>query len=304
MTRSRISHSTSVARPFLSLVMPVHNGAAFIERNVDAVLDALGRLEAPIEVIVVSDGCRDRTADIVRGIPDPRVTLVEYPDNQGKGHAILHGMAAAGGRLIGFLDADLDIDAHVIVDAVRRFEAQPVDAVIGSKRHGDSTVRYPVVRRVYSAGFQLLVRLLFRINVRDTQVGAKVFRREMIETVAPLVLVKRYAFDLEVLAVGAEFGFDRIEEVPIDLRYRFSGTGINWRAVRRMMLDTLAIAYRIHLRHTYVRRFASLQRHRMDEADRHDKLLAEALAQGMAVPLAAGEEPGALAPEARGRTAV
>src|SRR4051794_41127446 len=127
MTRSRTSHSTSVARPFLSLVMPVHNGAAFIERNVDAVLDALGRLEAPIEVIVVSDGCRDRTADIVRGIADPRVTLVESPDNQGKGHAILHGMAAAGGRLIGFLDADLDIDPHVIVDAVRRFEAEPVD---------------------------------------------------------------------------------------------------------------------------------------------------------------------------------
>jgi len=93
-----------------------------------------------------------------------------------------------------------------------------------------------------------------------------VFRREMLDIVAPLVLVKRWAFDLEVLAVGAEFGFDRIVEVPIALEYRFSGTSINWRAVRRMLLDTLAIAYRIHIRHHYVRRFASLQRARMEES--------------------------------------
>ena len=121
--------------------------------------------------------------------------------------------------------------------------------MVGSKRHPESRVRYPLLRRVYSSGFQLLVRLLFRVNVRDTQVGAKLFRREMLDTVAPLLLIKRYAFDLEVLAVGAEFGFDRIEEVPVALDYRFSGTSINWHAVRRMLLDTLAIAYRIHLRH-------------------------------------------------------
>jgi dolichol-phosphate mannosyltransferase len=112
----------------------------------------------------------------------------------------------------------------------------------------------------------LLVRLLFRVDVPDTQVGAKVFRREMIDTVAPLLLVKRYAFDLEVLAVGADFGFDRVREVPIELEYRFSGTQIDWRAVYRMLLDTLAIAYRIHVRHHYVRRFASVQRARMDAA--------------------------------------
>jgi hypothetical protein len=93
-----------------------------------------------------------------------------------------------------------------------------------------------------------------------------VFRREMLETVAPLLLVKRWAFDLEVLAVGAEFGFDRVEEAPIALEYRFTGSSINLGAVRHMLQDTLAIAYRIHLRHWYVRRFASLQRQRMEAA--------------------------------------
>jgi hypothetical protein len=86
----------------------------------------------------------------------------------------------------------------------------------------------------------------------------------VIDTVMPLLLIKRYAFDLEVLAVGAEFGFDRVDEVPVRLDYQFSGTGINANAVRHMFVDTLAIGYRIHLRHWYVRQYAALQRRRMD----------------------------------------
>jgi glycosyltransferase involved in cell wall biosynthesis len=254
---------------FLSLVTPVFNGAAFIEGSVREILRALEALGEPFELIVVDDGSRDGTADAVRRIEDPRVRLIAHPVNEGKGNAITHGLAAARGRLVGWLDADLDIEPEVIVRAAHQFEREPVDAVIGSKRHGASAVDYPAIRRVYSAGFQLLVATLFRINVKDTQVGAKVFRRELIDVVRPLLLIKRYAFDLEVLAVGAEFGFTRVREIPIELNYRFTGTQINWRAVRAMLLDTLAIAYRIHVRHWYVRRFASLQRHRMDELSAH-----------------------------------
>jgi glycosyltransferase involved in cell wall biosynthesis len=264
---------------FLSLVTPVHRGEAFIAESLRHMLSALEGLGRPFEVIVVCDGGGDCSADLARGLGDHRVVVLEYPENHGKGHAIAHGLAAAQGRLVGWLDSDLDIDPQLIVDAALRFDDEPIDAVVGSKRHPDSKVHYPLTRRLYSWGFQTLVRLLFRINVRDTQVGAKVFRREMIDTVTPLLLIKHYAFDLEVLAVGAEFGFDRVEEAPIALTYRFSGTGINWRAVRHMFQDTLAIAYRIHLRHWYVRRFASLQREAMDEMARRD---AQALAHQQA----------------------
>jgi glycosyltransferase involved in cell wall biosynthesis len=255
---------------FLSLVTPVHNGEAFIAESLRHMLRALETLDRPFEVIVVCDGCADRSAETARGLGDDRVVVLDYPQNHGKGHAIAHGLMAAQGRLIGWLDSDLDIDPQSIVDAALRFDEEPIDAVVGSKRHPDSKVHYPFVRRVYSWGFQTLVRLLFRINVRDTQVGAKVFRREMIDTVTPLLLIKRYAFDLEVLAVGAEFGFDRVQEAPVALTYRFSGTGINWHAVRHMFQDTLAIAYRIHIRHWYVRRFASLQREAMDRMARSE----------------------------------
>jgi glycosyltransferase involved in cell wall biosynthesis len=254
-----------VSEVHLSLVTPVFNGAGYIANNLRSIVVALEALQRPFEVIVVCDGSTDGSEGFARAVRDERVTVIHYPGNLGKGHAILYGLGQARGRLVGWLDSDLDIAPEAIVAAARRFDTAPVDAVVGSKRHPESSVAYPALRRVYSSGYQLLVRTLFRVNVRDTQVGAKVFRREMLDTVGPLVLVKRWAFDLEVLAVGAEFGFDRIEETAVKLRYRFSGTSINWHAVYRMLLDTLAIAYRIHVRHWYVRRFASLERHRMDE---------------------------------------
>ena len=82
--------------------------------------------------------------------------------------------------------------------------------MIGSKRHPESLVHYPAAGRVSSWLYQQLIRVLFRLDVRDTQVGLKVFRRELADEVMPLLLVKRFAFDLELLAVARALGFDRI----------------------------------------------------------------------------------------------
>ena len=251
------------AAPTLSLILPAYRAASDIAANVSEVIGVLERLEDPFEILVVCDGCAETRA-AAEEIADERVRVLHYPTNRGKGYAICFGVAHAHGRLIGWLDADLDISPEFILEAEGRFRRRQIDAVIGSKRHRDSQVQYPWKRRFLSWGFQLLVRLMFRVNVRDTQVGAKLFRGEMLATVAPLLLIKHFAFDLEVLAVGAEFGFDRIEEAPVKLEYRFTGTGIGKEAVQRMFLDTLAIAYRIHIRHWYVRQFAALERRRTD----------------------------------------
>ncbi len=261
-----MAESRPAATPLLTLIVPTYNGAPYIAGNLRHITRTLEAIGAPFEVLVVSDGSTDGTVAAAEASEDPRVRVLRYEQNRGKGYAICFGVPQARGRLVGWLDADLDIDPQAIVDAVQHMKTAPLDAVIGSKRHPHSRVDYPLTRRFFSWGFQVLVRLLFRVNVRDTQVGAKVFRREMLESVAPLLLIKQYAFDLEMLAVGAEFGFDRIEEIPIRLGYKFTGTGVNSQAVQRMFVDTLAIAYRIHVRHWYVRRFAALQRERGDEA--------------------------------------
>ena len=100
------------------------------------------------------------------------------------------------------------------------------------------------------------MRILFRLNVRDTQVGLKVFRREVAEQVLPLLLVKRFAFDLELLAVSRALGFSRIEELPIRLDYRFTGSGVRSLAVVRALVDTAAIFYRLRILRYYQRRRA------------------------------------------------
>jgi glycosyltransferase involved in cell wall biosynthesis len=248
----------------LSLILPVCDGVDWIEENLRTVVRCLEEGLQSFEVIAVCDGDNDSgwLAAMRVASDDDRVQVFHYPQNQGKGFALSFGVAQATGRLIGWLDSDLDVAPEAIVRACRCFDDARIDAAIASKRHPDSKIEYHPVRRLYSAGYQLLSRVLFGLTARDTQVGAKVFRREMMDIVNPLLLAKRYAFDLEVLAVGAQFGFDRVIEVPVQFRHGFGSSSIDWRGVWVMMLDTLAIAYRIHIRHWYARRFASLERAR------------------------------------------
>jgi dolichol-phosphate mannosyltransferase len=251
--------------PLLTLVVPTYDEAEHVAENIVAIVRTLETLDEEFEVLVVCDGSTDETIAEVERIDDPRVRVLSYAPNQGKGYAICFAFAYARGRLVGWLDGGLDIEPRAIVDAVRRFDHTEIDAVIGSKRHRDSQVDYRALRCLMSWTFQILARSLVQVNVRDTQVGAKVFRREMLDVVVPLLLIKRYAFDLELLAVGVEFGFDRIEEMPIRLDYRFTGTSINRQAVQQMLIDTLAISYRLHLRHWYVRQFSAHERERVYE---------------------------------------
>jgi hypothetical protein len=96
--------------------------------------------------------------------------------------------------------------------------------------------------------------LLFRLDVRDTQVGLKVFRREVADEVIPLLLVKQFAFDLELLTVARAFGFRRVRELPVRLDYQFTGSEVRSSTVARALWDTAAIFYRLRILRTYQRK--------------------------------------------------
>jgi glycosyltransferase involved in cell wall biosynthesis len=229
----------------------MYNEADAIEGNLRTILSTLDACGTTFEVICVSDGSTDATATNARRVGDDRVTVLEYPANAGKGHALRHGSMRASGEFIGWLDADLDLHPDSLLLFLALARSRQLDIIVGSKRHPDSHVDYPRRRRAYSWLYQQLVRLLFGLRVRDTQVGIKLFRRETLNAVLPITMVKRYAFDLEVLALAHACGFRRIEEAPVDLQYRFSGTSVNWRAIYRALLDTAAIFYRLRLRRSY-----------------------------------------------------
>ena len=128
----------------------------------------------------------------------------------------------------------------------RLLQLYSADVVVGSKRHPLSLVHYPWPRRLQSLAYQLLVRLLFRVKVRDTQTGLKMFRREVAERVVDAALVKRFAFDLELLVLARHFGYVRIIEAPVQIDYKFQST-TSPRAVFSVLWDTAAIFYRLRI---------------------------------------------------------
>ena len=255
-TGSVLAAPEPTSRPLLSVVVPVYNGGEEIVDNVGvigrAIADGLG--DEDFELVVVSDGSIDGTAERLLGERVPGLRVIHYDRNLGKGYAVKAGALVAHGEWVAVVDADLDLDPGEIpayLDVARR---ERLDLAIGSKRHPDSLVHYPRSRRVASRAYQLLNRVLFRLDIRDTQVGLKVIRREVVERVMPLLLVKRFAFDLELLAVANALGYDRVRELPVRLEYRFTGSGVRSRAVTRALWDTAAVFYRLRVLHTYQRK--------------------------------------------------
>jgi glycosyltransferase involved in cell wall biosynthesis/O-antigen/teichoic acid export membrane protein len=234
----------------LSIVLPCHNA----ERGLADVVRALLRCNDAVgtEIIIVSDGSTDGTADVARRFSSPRVRVIEYQARAGKGHALKEGLRRAQGRYVAFMDSDGDIDPGAIVPFVELMRMFEPDVVLGSKRHPLSQVEYPPVRRSLSWTYHKLTRVLFRVDVRDTQTGLKVIRRDVLAEVLPRMLEKRYAFDLELLVVARMLGYTRVFEAPVKIDYRFDSQ-VDVRAAGRILLDTAAIFYRRYILGTYGR---------------------------------------------------
>lgn len=247
----------SPRRHLLSVVVPVYNGGEDIVENLAVIRRETARGLAPedVELVVVSDGSIDGTAErLLSAQSDIEMRVIHYDRNLGKGYAVKVGTLASRGDWVAIVDADLDLDPSAIPTFLETARLEDLDFVIGSKRHPASIVCYPRSRRAASWCYQQLNRLLFRLDVRDTQVGLKVFRREVAEQVVPLLLVKQFAFDLELLAVARTLGFRRVRELPVRLDYRFTGSGVRSRAVLRALLDTAAVFYRLRILRTYQRK--------------------------------------------------
>jgi glycosyltransferase involved in cell wall biosynthesis len=243
--------------PVLSAVLPVYNGGDEILDNVGVIRRTLaaGLPGEEIEVIVVSDGSIDETAEqLLAALDEVGLRVIHYDRNLGKGYAVKAGALASHGDWIALIDADLDLDPASVplyLDVARR---EDLDFAIGSKRHPDSLVDYPRSRHFASWCYQQLNRLLFRLDVRDTQVGLKVFNRRVVDEVFPLLLVKQFAFDLELLAVSTALGLGRVKELPVRLEYRFTGSALGSTAVLRALWDTAAVFYRLRVLRTYQRK--------------------------------------------------
>lgn len=240
----------------LSVVVPLYNQ----ERNVITVLTGIRKvLESTAlsyEIVAVDDGSLDKTLEVLRQIRYPNMQIISYSPNMGKGYAVKEGVLRSRGNVVMFIDGDLDIMPEVIGDYL--VELDRCDLVIASKSHPKSRVVAPTSRKLLSKAFNFLVRITVGIKLRDTQSGLKAGNGDALRAIFKVMLVKRYAFDVELLKIATMLGLS-IKEMPIEINLdrRFKV-----RDILRMFVDILGISYRARISHWYQRQIKSQVRGR------------------------------------------
>ncbi len=220
----------------LTVSLPAYNEEGNIGAMVDMVREQVGPLVQDLEIIVVDDGSRDRTADVVEEIAsvDPRVRLIRHPVNLGYGAAVYDGIRAASKDFIFFTDSDLQFT----LDELPVFMAQMAEAdmAIGYRQARSD----PWFRRVFGHGWSWLVNLLFGHTARDVDCAYKLFRREVIERIN--VTSCGATFSAEFLVRARRAGF-RIVELPVSHHPRVAGkqTGANPRVVLRAFRELVKL---------------------------------------------------------------
>lgn len=202
---------------FLSVVIPAYNEEHRIEEALRDALDYLPGLSRPWEILVVDDGSKDRTAEIVERYRSrhPGVGLLSLPRNQGKGEAVRQGMLAARGQYRLFLDADRSI-------SLREFEGflphvlagTPVVLGIRIPQDPGGTHRRTLVRKVLGTGFRLLCRGLLVWEVKDYTCAFKCFSADAARTVFSAQKTRGWAFDAEIIALTRQQGWS-LHQVPV-----------------------------------------------------------------------------------------
>jgi len=235
---------------FLSVVIPSYKQEKTIKKDLKRIVKTLEANKYRYEVIVVIDGIVDKTVEKAKSLKLKKVKIIGYKTNKGKGHAVRFGLKKATGDIVSFIDAGMDLNPNGLSMLLEHFRWYNADIIVGSKLHAASKVSYPFHRKILSWGYRILVRILFGLSIKDTQVGIKIYKKKVLEKVLPRLLVKTYAFDIEILAVAHRLGFKRIYEAPVELEFRNNSSIASkgfWSVITRMLWDTFAVFYRLKL---------------------------------------------------------
>ena len=244
----------------LSVVLPVFNLADTIVANLRATAALFAAHGVRAELVPVDDGSTDGTRAALAGAAaalaefEPTVVLrpVLLERNGGKGAALRAGFDASTGAYVMLLDGDLDIHPKQTPYFFEAMARQGADVVIGSKRHPRSVVQYPWHRRIVSWVYFTLVRLFVGLPITDTQTGMKLFKRAVLGEALARMLVKTYAFDLELLAIAHQRGA-KIAEAPVRIKFGSKFGALKAHTVKTMALDSLAVFYRLKILKYYAK---------------------------------------------------
>jgi glycosyltransferase involved in cell wall biosynthesis len=201
-----------------SIFIPAYNESERIGATLEKVTAYVAQQGWAAEIIVVNDGSRDNTAEMVRGFGrrNAQIRLLENPGNRGKGYSVRNGMLNAQGDVLLFSDADL---SSPIYEAPKLFRAleNGTDVAIGSRWIDASlqTEKQPLYRQLFGRVFNLLLRIILGLKEKDTQCGFKAFNRHAAEAIFPRQHIERWGFDPELLFLAHKMKM-KIAEVPVE----------------------------------------------------------------------------------------
>ncbi|HKD82200.1 MAG TPA: dolichyl-phosphate beta-glucosyltransferase [Candidatus Angelobacter sp.] len=236
---------TQTAEPDYSIIVPAYNERARIGGTLQRILEHLKAQRWSAEIVVVNDGSRDDTTDVVsQFVAEHRqVRLIQNPGNQGKGYAVRNGMLNARGKVLLFTDADL---SSPISEASKLFAAldKGHDVAIGSRWLDPSLQfqRQSLKRQLMSRTYNLFIRTLLTFPYRDTQCGFKAFTRRAAAMIFPLQRIQRWGFDAEIIYLAHHMKL-KVAEVPVAWGHDERSKLHPWRDGFYMGLDTLKVRW-------------------------------------------------------------
>lgn len=235
---------------YLSVVIPAYNEENRIKVTLEAVFNYLSRQNYSWEVIVVSDGSKDRTVEVVSEFISnkPEISLIANTKNHGKGYVVRQGMLQAGGQYRLFTDADNSTTIEQIEKFWPYLIEENYDIIIGSIEVTGSQINENAqwYRRILGKYSKYIIRIVAGLwNIHDTQRGFKLFTAKAANNIFSRTKIDRFGFDIEVLALAKKIGYT-IKEVPI-IWDNPSGSTVNLKSYFEVLKDLFKIRYYLWL---------------------------------------------------------
>lgn len=235
---------TKESKPYLSIVIPAYNEAERIAKTLAAMDAQLAKADFTYEIVVVNDGSKDATAQIVKKLSEDikGLRLIDNENNKGKGGVVRQGMLESLGQIRLFTDADNSTSIDHFF-AMRPFFSQGFSVVIGSRAVKGAKLdpAQPWYRRIPGKIGNLIIQLFLLPGIKDTQCGFKAFSEEAVRKIFPVGYINGWGFDVEVLSLAKALGL-HIKEIPVhwvnDL-----GSHVKASVYIKVLIETLKIRW-------------------------------------------------------------
>lgn len=212
----------------VSLVIPMYNEEQFIARTLTTVSDFFNKNKYDYEIIVVDDGSTDASLGVVKKFLSNKIKLLQNPGNKGKGYAVRNGILNSSKNYVGFMDADMPYSLDGISNLFQYLKKY--DISIGTRALPGSRVdAHPLwYRRVLGLIFCRLREFIINTGIRDTQCGAKCFRKNVARKIFTKQILSGFGFDVEILYLAKKYKFS-VSEVPLHLlkEHSFKNSKLN-----------------------------------------------------------------------------